>query len=326
MQECHSRTHARGASRCLAATALLVLVSTPAAADEDGASFWVPGQFASFAAVAPEQGFSLPVQSYFYAGQANGELGRGSATSYAFETQYFGQFISPAYTGTTKILGATPSVSLTINPGWNNSSANLRQGATVEAASDAVAGFGDIYPTAQLFWNSGPHNWMAYLTGNVPLGSYDPQRLSNLGLGHGAIDVGGAYTYLNTTTGLEFSATAGVTYNMKNVETDYTSGIDSHLDVGVSHFLNEQFFVGVAGYAYVQLTPDEGQPAELGNFESRTFGLGPQLGYNFMEDGVAIYSNLRAYAEFDVKDRPKGGAIFLTVDVPVSALQKAREQ
>lgn len=303
------------------ALALLFASSGPALADEDGASFWVPGQFASFAAVAPEQGFSLPVQSYFYAGRANGNLGRGASTSYTFDTEYFGPFVSPTYTGATKFLGATLSFSLTINPGWNQSSADIRRGATDAAESDAVTGFGDIYPMAQLFWSAGSSNWMAYVTGDVPVGSYDPQRLSNLGLGHGAIDVGGAYTYLNTTTGWEFSATAGVTYNMKNVETDYTSGIDSHLDVGISRFLNEQFFLGAAGYAYVQLTPDKGQPPELGNFESRTFGLGPQLGYNFMEGGVAIYTNLRAYAEFDVKNRPKGGAIFLTVDVPVSALQ-----
>ena len=307
------------------ALALLLASSGPALADEDGASFWVPGQFASFAAMAPEQDFSLPAQSYFYAGQADGNLGRGASTSYAFDTEYFGPFVSLTYTSATKLLGATPSFSLTLNPGWNQSSADIRRGTTDAAESDAVTGFGDIYPMAQLFWSAGPHIWMAYITGNVPVGSYAPQRLSNLGLGHGAIDVGGAYTYLNTSTGWEFSATAGVTYNMKNVETDYTSGIDSHLDVGVSRFLNEQFFMGAAGYAYVQLTPDTGQPAELGSFESRTFGLGPQLGYNFMENGVAIYTNLRAYAEFDVKNRPKGGAIFLTVDLPVSAIQKAQK-
>lgn len=112
---------------------------------------------------------------------------------------------------------------------------------------------------------------------------------------------------------------------MKNVETDVTSGIYSDLVVGLSRFLNEQFFMGAAGYAYVQLTPDQGQPPELGNFESRTFGLGSQLDYNFMEDRVPIYTNLRAYAEFDVKNRPKGGAIFLTVDVPVSAPQNAQK-
>src|SRR5690606_19540468 len=104
---------------------------------------------------------------------------------------------------------------------------------------------------------------MAYLTGGIPVGDYDPDRLSNLGIGHAALDAGGAYTYLDTETGWEFSATAGLTYNFENPDTDYTSGIDSHLDVGMSRFLNERLFVGLVGYAYVQLTPDEGQPPAL---------------------------------------------------------------
>ena len=74
---------------------LLLASSGQALADEDAASFWTPGQFASFAAVAPEQGFSLPVQSYFYAGLADGNLDRTESTSYAFEPQYFGKFFSP---------------------------------------------------------------------------------------------------------------------------------------------------------------------------------------------------------------------------------------
>jgi hypothetical protein len=48
---------------------------------------------------------------------------------------------------------------------------------------------------------------MTYLAGDIPVGSYDPNRLANIGIGHAAIDVGGTYTYLNTKTGTEVSAT-----------------------------------------------------------------------------------------------------------------------
>ena len=37
-------------------------------------------------------------------------------------------------------------------------------------------------------------------------------RLSNIGIGHGAIDGGGGYTYFNPQTGHEFSAVLGFTY------------------------------------------------------------------------------------------------------------------
>ena len=42
---------------------------------------------------------------------------------------------------------------------------------------------------------------MTYMTGNIPVGAYDRARLSNIGIGHGAVDAGGAYTYLNEQTG-----------------------------------------------------------------------------------------------------------------------------
>lgn len=308
---------------CSAALIATTLTSFPlvAKADEDGSSFWIPGQYASFAAIAPDPGFSLPVQSYYYTGSLEKSLGYGEG-QIGFQTEFFGLFVAPTYTPKEKFLGATPSFSVTFFPGWNDASGKFESSTLTENRSDVNVGFGDIFPEAQLFWTHGNHNWMTYVTGDIPIGNYQPERLANLGLGHGAIDVGGAYTYLNTSTGWEFSATAGVTYNFENPQTDYTSGIDSHLDVGISHFLNEQLFIGGVGYAYVQLTPDKGQPPELGNFESRTFGVGPQIGYNFMEKDVAIYTNLRAYVEFDVENRPKGGCVFLTVDVPVSALAK----
>lgn len=305
--------------------AVLATTGQAAHADEGGVSFWLPGQYGSFAAVAPAPGFSLSAVSYYYSGKADGDvpLNRGDTLSFGVDTDFFAQLIVPTYTPDTTILGGRPSFSLGFFPGWNQTSADVGIGALSASRTDDVTGFGDLYPTAQLFWNNGVHNWMTYVTGDIPVGSYDPNRLANLGIGHAVIDVGGAYTYLNTKTGWEFSATAGLTYNFENPDTDYRNGIDSHLDVGISRFLNEQLFVGAVGFAYVQLTPDEGQPAALGDFEGRTFGIGPQIGYNFTVQGVPIYTNLRGYLEFDVKNRTEGGSVYLTVNVPLSALAKA---
>ena len=160
-----------------------------------------------------------------------------------------------------------------------------------------------------------------YATGDIPAGAYSSDRLSNIGIGHGAIDGGGAYTYLNTKTGTEASATLGFTKNFENTSTHYTNGVDAHLDLGASQFLSKNFFVGVVGYYYQQLTADKGQPASLGSFESHTRGVGPQIGYNFdVGGGVSIYTNLRGYAEFDALHRTQGYAIYTTVSVPLSAL------
>ena len=164
------------------------------------------------------------------------------------------------------------------------------------------------------------HKFMAYLAGDIPVGSYNPNRLANIGIGHGAIDAGGAYTYLNTKTGTEVSATLGFTENFENPSTDYRNGIDAHLDLGAAQFLSEQFFVGVVGYYYQQLTADKGQLALLGPNKSRTRGVGPQIGYNFKVGGLSIYTNLRGYTEFDSFRRLQGHAIYATVSIPLSAL------
>ena len=61
-------------------------------------------------------------------------------------------------------------------------------------------------------WNRGVHDFMTYVTGDIPVGTYNSRRLANLGIGHGAVDGGAGYTYFNPQTGHEFSAVGGFTY------------------------------------------------------------------------------------------------------------------
>jgi hypothetical protein len=84
------------------------------------------------------------------------------------------------------------------------------------------------------------------------------------------------------------------------------NGLDSHLDLAASQFLNQQLFVGAVVYVYQQLTPDHGQAAILGSNESRTRGIGPQIGYNFNVNGTQVYTNIRACWEFDSYRRLQG--------------------
>src|SRR6185295_18333895 len=145
--------------------------------------------------------------------------------------------------------------------------------------------------------------------------AYDPGQLSNIGIGHGAIDSGGGYTYFNSVTGHEFSGVAGFTYNFKNQDTQYRSGVDFHFDCGASQYLSKQFFVGLVGYLYQQVTPDSGQHPILGSFESRVIGIGPQIGYNFPLEKMQGYLNLRGYGEFGAANRPSGWNAFLTFEI-----------
>jgi len=160
--------------RILMGTALLMVTSRGPSvlADEGGVSFWLPGQYGSFAAVAPAPGWSLPLVFYNYGGSigADRQLRRGHLLTSGLSSSFDG---------------------------------------------------------------------------------------------------------------------------IENPSTNYTNGIDLHLDLGAAQFLTEHFFIGAVGYYYQQLTADRGQLPVLGPNESRTRGIGPQIGYNFSLDGVTIYKNLR---------------------------------
>jgi hypothetical protein len=179
--------------------------------------------------------------------------------------------------------------------------------------SQTTTGFGDLYPQAIVRWNNGVHNWMLYGTGDIPVGDYSPTNLANIGIGHGAADAGGGYTYLDPKLGHEFSAVTGFTYNLINPSTNYQSGIDWHLDWGASQFLTKQFFVGAVGYFYEQISPDSGAGDHVGAFESGVIGVGPQVGFILPLGEVQVYLNLKAYGEFAGHDRPTGWNTWLTL-------------
>jgi hypothetical protein len=188
---------------------------------------------------------------------------------------------------------------------------------------DALFSYGDVVPTATLRWNQGVNNFMTYVTGDIPAGDYSPMRLANIGIGHGAIDAGGGYTYFNPASGNEFSGVAGLTYNFKNPDTQYQSGIDFHFDWGASHFLSKQFFVGVAGYAFQQITDDYGQSPVLGPFRARVLGAGPQVGYIFPMGDMKGFLGLKVFGEFDASNRPSGWNSWLTFSISQAAPTEA---
>jgi hypothetical protein len=317
----------------VAALAALLASVQIASADETGVSFWVPGQFGSLAAVPTTPGWSLGTVYYHTSVAASGNVaaakeiqigGFSPTVNVSLNANLKSQgdllFLAPTYTFATPVLGGQFAVSMTGIFGQVNTSIagtlTAASGSIVAtrmgAISDSLTGVGDLYPMMTLKWNNGVHNWMTYATGDIPVGDYDPRRLSNIGIGHGAIDVGGGYTYLNQTTGHEFSGVAGFTYNFKNPDTQYQNGIDFHFDWGASQFLSKQFFVGLVGYAYQQVTPDSGQHPILGPFESRVLGIGPQVGYIFPIGKMQGYLNLKGYGEFDAANRPSGWNTWLT--------------
>jgi hypothetical protein len=181
--------------------------------------------------------------------------------------------------------------------------------------SQSVQGFGDLYPRIALKWNENVNNFMIYGTGDIPVGLYSKDNIANIGTGHGAIDLGGGYTYLDRQLGNEFSAVPGFTHNFMNPATHYQSGVDFHLDWAISHQLSEQVSAGVVGYIYQQIGCDSGSGNTVGCFRTRIFGTGPQLGIRFPIGEMQGSLGLKAFGEFGAKNTPQGWNTFLTLAI-----------
>ena len=271
----------------------LALAPTVATADEGGVSFWVPGFFGSLAAAPQQAGASLATLYYHPRVSAGADVAFARQVTRGNITANFSGNLNanlnanadvvmaiPSYVFATPVLGGQAAMALVVPMGRNNVSVDATLNAAIGpfgfslsgGREDSVSGFGDPIPQFSLRWNAGVHNFMTYVTGNIPVGAYDSRRLANLGIGHGAVDAGGGYTYFNPQSGQEFTAVLGFTYNFLNQSTQYQNGVDMHLDWATSKFITNQWQIGLVGYVFNQLSCDSGAGDRVGCFESRVIG------------------------------------------------------
>jgi hypothetical protein len=308
----------------LAAAAAISLDAACARADEGGVSFWAPGQMGSFSAVPGEPGFEVPVVYLHFSAGSEASKAFVTGGRLVFDLDATGDlvFFFPTYTFKEPVAGAQAAISLGFAVGQARVTASEAfvnaLGNTVNASrTDKVTGGSDLYYLGTLKWHDGANNWLAYGTGNVPVGAYQLHRLANIGINHYSLDAGGGYTYLDPNKGHEFSIVGGLTYNFENKDTHYQNGIDGHIDWAASQFLSEQTHVGIVGYLYNQLTGDSGSGAVLGDYKSRVYSIGPQVGYFFPVGKAKGYVNLRAYWEFGEQNRAAGWNTWLTLSLPL---------
>lgn len=322
------------------AVMLMAAANRPAVADQGGVSFWLPGAFGSLAATPLVPGWSLGAIYLHSSVSAGGDVSASRAINFpnrsvnlnvnleaTLKAKVDVGLLVPSYVFATPVLGGQLAINVLAVYGRQQAnidatlSGNLGQigFGTERSISRSIDAFGDIFLQPTLRWNQGVHNYMAYGMVNLPVGAYDSARLVNMGLGHWSVDAGGGYTYFNPQTGNEFSVVTGLTYNFENPSLDYQNGIDWHLDWGASHFITKEVHVGLVGYAYQQITGDSGPGATLGDFKSRVFGVGPQIGVLFPVADMQGYLNLKGYREFEAEHRPEGWNLWLTFSLSPKA-------
>src|SRR5260221_6395578 len=315
-------------SACVIAVLLPLTFFDGASADEAGVSFWLQGQFGSFAAAPSNPGWSFESTFYHATAAANPSLSfvRGGGFQAGVKSPTDFVMVTPTYVFATPILGAQAAIGMTALYGRNTTSVSATLtgpgGASLSGSrSDYVLGFGDLNRAATLKWNQDVHNFMLYATAGVPVGVYDPTRLASMGLGHWATDASVRYTYLNEQVGFEWSAVVGFTYNFINPYTQYRNGIDAHLDWAISTYLTEKLHIDTVGYVYNQVTGDSGASPALGGFSSRVAGGGPQIGVFFPVAGRHGYLNLRDSSEFDAQNRVARRAPYIPLSRGVAERQ-----
>jgi hypothetical protein len=312
------------------------LIATESRADEDGVSFWLNGSFGSLSAIPLTPGWTFATIYYHTSVTGSGNVAASRELTIGnfnpavkiglnvnLEADADLVLLNPGYVFTPPVLGGQLAIGITGLVGHTDTSldgtltlSTRRRVFTRHGTLDStLTGVGDLFPLISLRWNSGVHNVMTYMTGAIPVGDYSHTRLANLGMGHGAIDGGVGYTYLDPKKGHELSAVAGMTYNFENPDTGYRSGADFHLDWGASQFLSEHLQVGAVGYFYDQVSGDTGGNPTLGNFKSRVAAVGPQIGYLFPVGKWQGYMNVKSYWEFGAQNRPEGWNLWVVFSI-----------
>jgi hypothetical protein len=298
-----------------------------AQADEGGVSFWLPGQFGSFAAVPSEPGWTIPLVYVHTSAGMGGDLLtlRGRRLAVGVDATADILLALPTYVFETPVLGAQAALAFGMGVGHMKAEADATLSgpfANVFSASERDSRWGgsDLYGLGTLKWHQGVHNYMTYSMVGAPVGAYSPDRLANLGLNHWSIDAGGGYSYFDKEN--EFSAVLGFTYNFRNSDTDYKNGVDSHLDLAASHFFSKQTHAGPVGYIYRQVGGDSGSGATLGDYKSRVNGLGLQIGHFFPVNDKQWYVNVKSYKEFGAKNRAEGWNVWVSLAIPLGGETK----
>jgi hypothetical protein len=222
------------AAVCGGLCAAVALVPFAAKGDNGGLSFWLPGTFGSLAAAPTVPGWAYST-IYLHLDQSGGgakNFTKGGSVVVGLNAKADALVQGVSYTFATPVLGAQAMVAVFAAPGNVDVGIDARLAgpagnAISRSVNDSRATVSDVLYQGALKWNQGVHNEMIYVTGNIPSGTYDPNRLSNLSFGFTAVDFGAGYTYLDPKSGREFSIVGGLTYSGMNSALQYQTASTS---------------------------------------------------------------------------------------------------
>jgi hypothetical protein len=296
----------------------------PVFAVEGGKGFYLLGMKTNMAGILPSEGVYFANPLMFYTGDmgSSESLPLGGTLDFGVEATSIVSLPLVLWVTPTKVLGGDLAFTAILPFGYQDMTASLSLASPIlgigaASLSDDRFEVGDPVAGASIGWHQSSLHWSLNTLVNIPVGNYDTGRLANLSFNRWGVDVTGAGTWLDTTTGWELSSAVGLTFNGENSDTDYESGTEFHLEWAVSRFLSPAFSIGLNGYYYQQITDDKTSSPTQDGFKGRVLTVGPVATYNFKVGSTAVSTSLKYFREFSAENRPEGDIVLFQVALPL---------
>jgi len=295
-----------------------LLMSVHALASEGGTGHYVPGAVATMIDLAPTQpGWVIEPIYLHYEGDVGltDEIPIAGIDVFGLKATSDVALLGGFYTFEQPVLGAHYSVGVMLPYVWMTVEGEIETVLGDLSVRDTASGFGDLtLIPAMLGWKDGPWQYNAALTVYAPTGDYEVGRLANPGLNYWSFNPWAGVSYNNPKNGFNAALHGGLVLNTENPDTDYRSGVMTHLEGSVQQLLpvGRGFLsIGAEAFWLEQVTADSGQRPVLGDFKGRTAGIGPVLGYVLPMGEQNFVAELRWLPELETKNRLEGDYVWL---------------
>ena len=298
----------------LLAVLLASSFGTTVSASEYGVSSYRPGQVDLFAGYLAPPGTAL-LKTYFLYQDASvtAFTGHGQVEVSSHIVTYTSAVFA-AYVTKVRILGGDWGFGAIEQSRIATQSFRIGPAGRLPAAqTDTIGGFGDLLlAPVMLSWQLRQFHLLAALLLYAPTGSYDRDRIVDIGLNRWASEADAGLTWVKKDGGGQASVFAGYTINRENTATHYRSGDEFHADFVLAEHLPLGFVIGMAGYALQQTTADSGSGAIFGPFKGRVVAIGPLAGKAFELWQLPVSLSFKYEFEFATQNHLAGNALWLT--------------
>jgi len=296
----------------------LALGGTDARAAEGGAGHYVPGALATLIDLPPTQpGWVVETAYLRYDGDISVDIPIAGLDAASLDVDVDSFLLGGFYTFELPGEGLYYSLGGFVPYVWMDAKAEVRAAVGTVSRRDSTSGIGDItIIPAMLAWKSGPWQLNALLSVFAPTGDYEVGRLANPGLNYWSFDPTVGLSFNDDQTGLNAALHLGLMFNTENSDTNYDSGDLFHAEASVQQLLpvGPGFAaIGAEAFYLDQITGDSGSGARFGDFERRSWGIGPVLSYVLPRGDDNFVAEFRWLPEIDTQRQLEGDYFWLKV-------------